>query len=57
VTAYLLHAVCLICRAESPVTSMRQLDSGSWLCLDAAGCYQRFGIDREHDDYGTGTDT
>jgi len=46
-----VNAVCLICRTEAPVTDMKQISSGSWLCIDAIGCYRRFSIDREHEEY------
>ena len=49
--AVTLNAVCLICRTSAPVTAMKQTTSGSWLCLDAIGCYRRYGADREFEEY------
>lgn len=30
----LLHFVCVICRADRTVDKGKQLESGSWVCLD-----------------------
>jgi hypothetical protein len=46
-----MTAVCVICRTELPAAEMRELPSGSWLCLNATACYRRFDTGRDHDEH------
>jgi hypothetical protein len=48
-----MTAVCVICRLEEPLDRMRPIGA-SWVCTDAAACFDRFAADREHEDMQAG---